>query len=58
MLIIMACLRIFEDGVASMFTENEVDQGYIKQVLSVLSVYLIGDAIHGVNTGIVRALGK
>ena len=54
----MACLRIFEDGVASMFTENEVDQGYIKQVLSVLSVYLIGDAIHGVNTGIVRALGK
>ena len=58
MLIIMACLRIFDDTVAGMFTENEEDQGYIKEVLNVLSVYLIGDAIHGVNTGIVRALGK
>ena len=50
MLIIMACLRIFDDTVAGMFTENEEDQGYIKEVLNVLSVYLIGDAIHGVIT--------
>jgi len=56
--VIMVCLRIFEDDVAGMFTENEQDQKYIKDVLSVLSIYLVLDAVHGVNTGIVRALGK
>ena len=37
---------------------NHASLSLIKEVLNVLSVYLIGDAIHGVNTGIVRALGK
>ena len=58
MLIIMSCLRIWDDGVAALFTEQELDQAYIKEVMNVLSVYLILDAVHGVNSGIVRALGK
>ena len=58
MVIIMVLLRIFGDSVSALFTEHEQDQAYIKEVLNVLSVYLILDAVHGVNTGIVRALGK
>ena len=58
MLLIMTCLRIWDDAVAALFTEHELDQAYIKEVMNVLSVYLILDAVHGVNSGIVRALGK
>jgi len=41
-----------------LFTDNEDDIFYIKEVLTIMSAYLVLDAVHGVNTGIVRALGK
>jgi len=44
--------------VAGLFTNDEEDIYYIKETLGILSVYIVLDAIHGVNTGIVRALGK
>ena len=40
------------------FTEDEEDIFYINEVLDLISAYLVLDAVHGVNTGIVRALGK
>lgn len=41
-----------------MFTQDEEDIYFIKEVLTIMSAYLVLDAWHGVNTGIVRALGK
>ena len=58
MVVIMLAIKLNEDWVASLFTDNPQDVFYIKQVLNIISVYLVLDSLHGVNTGIVRALGK
>ena len=58
MTIIMVIIKLNEDFVAGLFTDHPEDIKYIKEVLSLISVYLILDAVHGVNTGIVRAVGK
>lgn len=58
MTIIMVTIKLNEDFVAGLFTDHPEDIKYIKEVLSLISVYLILDAVHGVNTGIVRAVGK
>ena len=58
MTIIMVCIKIFEQGVARIFTEDPEDVFYILEVLDLISAYLVLDSVHGVNTGIVRALGK
>ena len=58
MTLIMIAIMCNEDFVAGLFTDDETDIWYIKEVIDLLSVYLILDAVHGVNTGIVRALGK
>ena len=41
-----------------MFTNDPTTVGYVKDTLPILSIYLYFDAVHGVNSGIVRALGK
>ena len=43
---------------AGLFTTDETDIYYIHEVLDLISYYIILDSVHGVNTGIVRALGK
>ena len=43
---------------ASLFTDDETDIFYINGVLDIIAIYLILDSVHGVNTGIVRAVGK
>jgi len=58
MTIIMVLIKFNEDAVAGLFTDHPEDIAYIKEVLSLMSIYLILDGIHGVNTGIVRAVGK
>ena len=54
----MLTMKMNEDWVAGLFTDHPEDIVYIKDVLSLISLYLILDAVHGVNTGIVRAVGK
>ena len=56
--IIMIAIKLNEDTVAGLFTSDAQDIVYIKDVLNVISIYLILDAVHGVNTGIVRGVGK
>ena len=58
MFVIMICIMFNKDTVAGLFTSDEDDIYYIKSVLDIISVYLMLDAVHGVNTGIVRAVGK
>mmetsp|Transcript_37541 Transcript_37541/g.49370 ORF Transcript_37541/g.49370 Transcript_37541/m.49370 type:complete len:158 (+) Transcript_37541:991-1464(+) len=58
MTLIMVCIKVKDDAVASLFTEDPEDIYYIHEVLDLISAYLVLDAVHGVNTGIVRALGK
>lgn len=58
MTVIMVCIKIKEDAVASLFTQDPTDIMYIKEVLDLIAAYIILDAIHGVNTGLVRGLGK
>ena len=41
-------LRVYEDEVSSLFTKDPETIGYIKEVLPLLSVYIIFDTIHGV----------
>ena len=55
---IMVTIKLNEDAVAGLFTADPEDIFYIHEVLDLISAYLMLDAIHGVNTGIVRALGK
>ena len=43
---------------AYLFTEDAQDVIYIKEVLDLMAIYVLLDTIHGVNTGLVRALGK
>ena len=58
MSLIMVMITIFDDEVAGLFTSDPTDIHYIHEVLDLISAYLVLDAVHGVNTGIVRALGK
>lgn len=58
MSVIMTLIRIEEDSVARIFTQDETDIYYIKEVIDIMSIYMMLDTIHGVNTGIVRGLGK
>jgi len=55
---IMVAIRLNQTSVARLFTDDDEDVKYILEVLNIISVYLVLDAIHGVNTGLVRALGK
>ena len=43
---------------ANLFTDDATDIFYINGVLDIIAIYLILDSVHGVNTGIVRAVGK
>ena len=56
--VIMLTIKFNEKAVASIFTSDPKDTFYILEVLDLISAYIMFDAIHGVNTGIVRALGK
>ena len=55
---IMLTIKFNEEAVAGIFTSDPEDIFYIQEVLGLISIYIMFDAIHGVNTGIVRALGK
>jgi len=55
---ILVIIRANEDSVARVFTSDETDIRYILEVLDIISLYLVLDAVHGVNTGLVRALGQ
>ena len=56
--IIMLAIKFNEKAVASIFTSDPKDTFYIIEVLGLISTYIMFDSIHGVNSGIVRALGK
>jgi len=58
MLIVLVLINLYDEEVASIFTDDLQDIMYINEVLDLISAYLVLDAVHGVNTGIVRALGK
>ena len=47
-----------QEWVARLLTSDSTDIFYIKSCMSIMSMYLIADTIHGVQTGIVRGLGK
>ena len=56
--IFVVLCSIYEDRVARIFTNDPATVSFIKTVLPVMSMYLIIDTIHGVQTGNVRGLGK
>ena len=58
----MGCIDVAiyfnEDFVSTLFTTDPETAGHIKAVLPILTIWLISDTIHGVQSGNVRALGK
>ena len=58
MFVIMLGIMLNQDAVSGLFTTDETDIYYINEVMDIIAIYLMLDAVHGVNTGIVRALGK
>ena len=58
MLVVIVTIKCNEDGVSHLFTDHEEDIKYIHEVLDLIALYLILDTVHGVNSGLVRALGK
>lgn len=58
MCIVMVCLSLNQDFVSTLFTTDAEDIKYIKEVLDLMFIYVLLDTVHGVNTGLVRALGK
>ena len=55
---IVLAIKFNEDAVAGIFTSDPKDIFYIHEVLDLISAYIIFSTILGVNSGIVRALGK
>jgi MATE family multidrug resistance protein len=51
-------LNIFPYQIAGMFTKDAATIALIVDTLPVLSIFVILDAVHGVNAGNVRALGR
>jgi len=49
---------VFDLQVAQLFSKEPVVVGYVMDTLPILCVYLFFDAIHGVQSGNVRALGR
>ena len=55
---IVLAIKFNEGAVAGIFTSDPKDIFYIHEVLDLISAYIIFSTILGVNSGIVRALGK
>ena len=56
--ILVAFCQFHEDFVARLFTDDPTTVSFIKTVLPLMSLYLLIDTVHGVQTGNVRGLGK
>uniref|UniRef100_A0A7S3CJI4 Multidrug and toxin extrusion protein n=1 Tax=Strombidium rassoulzadegani TaxID=1082188 RepID=A0A7S3CJI4_9SPIT len=56
--IIVAILGTFTDPISQLFTQEENVIAIIKQTLWVLLIYIWFDTIHGVQSGIIRGLGR
>jgi len=51
-------LNIFSEEIASVFTKDEDTIEIIVDCLPILSIFVLLDAVHGVQAGNVRALGR
>jgi len=56
--VICSLFIVFDYQVATLFSKEPVVVGYVMDTLPILCVYLFFDAIHGVQSGNVRALGR
>ena len=56
--VIVLLLGVFQDWVASLFTKEPNVVGVFKQTMWILLIYIWFDTIHGVQSGIIRGLGR
>lgn len=51
-------LNVFSEEIAGVFTKDEDTIELIVDCLPILSIFILLDAVHGVQAGNVRALGR
>ena len=56
--VVCSLFILFDFQVAQLFSKEPVVVGYVMDTLPILCIYLFFDAIHGVQSGNVRALGR
>lgn len=56
--IIVLLLGIFSEGVSQLFTQEPNVTQIFKDTIWVLLIYIFFDTIHGVQSGIIRGLGR
>lgn len=51
-------LWTFQDGISRVFTNDEAVVKIVYESLNVLYIYIFFDTIHGINSGVIRGLGR
>lgn len=57
-IVVLIVMAIFKDNIASFFTNETEVVDIIKDVFWILLLYIFFDTIHGVQSGIIRGLGR
>lgn len=56
--ITLLILWTFQDGISRVFTNDEAVVKIVYESLNVLYIYIFFDTIHGINSGVIRGLGR
>ena len=56
--ITLLLLWSFQDGISRIFTSDEAVVSIVYDCLNVLYIYIFFDTVHGINSGVIRGLGR
>ena len=56
--IILFFFMVYQDGVSTIFTTDPKIVGIVKNSIWIISLYVFFDTIHGVQSGVIRGLGR
>lgn len=57
-IIVLAIITIFNEPISKLFTNDEEVVEIVNRVLWIIVIYVFFDTIHGVQSGIIKGLGK
>lgn len=56
--IVLSIIVMFNDRISRIFTNEEEIVEIVNQVLWIIVIYIFFDTIHGVQSGIIKGIGK
>eukprot|EP00347_Sterkiella_histriomuscorum_P002719 403367069 len=57
-IIVLAIIIVFNEGISRLFTNDQEVVEIVNRVLWIIIIYIFFDTIHGVQSGIIKGLGK